>query len=78
MLLVHCLAEACGEAYAFTLRKSSERSVCASDKFHVMELNQMQNDHKKQKQQIKDAQNTKLRTAEKFHRKQMKVSERTK
>ena len=43
-----------------------------------MELNKMQNEHKKQKQQIKDAQNTTLRTAEKFHRKQMKVSERTK
>ena len=43
-----------------------------------MELNKMQNEHEKQKKQIKDAQNTKLRTAENFHRKQMKVRERTK
>ena len=61
-----------------TLRKSSEKSVSASDKFHVMELNKMQNEHEKQIQQIKGAQNTKLRNAEKFHSKQMKVSQRTK
>ena len=61
-----------------TLRKSSEKSVSASDKFHVMELNKMQNEHEKQIQQIEDAQNTKLRNAEKFHSKQMKVSQQTK
>ena len=58
--------------------QTTERSARARDKFHQMELNKMQNAHKKQKLQMKSSQNTILKTKSKFHTKQMKVSEQTK
>ena len=58
--------------------QTTERSALAQDKFHQMELNKMQNAHKKQKLQMKSSQNTILKTKEKFHMKQMNVSEQTK
>jgi len=58
--------------------QTTERSALARDKFHQMELNKMQNAHKKQKLQMKSSQNTILKTKSKFHTKQMKVSEQTK
>ena len=58
--------------------QTKERSALARDKFHQMELNKMQNAHKKQKQQMKTSQNTILKTKAKFHMQQMKVSEQTK
>ena len=48
--------------------QTKERSALARDKFHQMELNKIQNAHKKQKQQMKASQSTKLQTAAKFHR----------
>ena len=58
--------------------QTTERSALARDKFHHMELNKMQNVHKKQELQMKSSQNTILKTKAKFHMKQMKVSEQTK
>jgi hypothetical protein len=58
--------------------QTTERSALARDKFHQIELNKMQNAHKKQKLQMKSRQNTILKTKSKFHTKQMKVSEQTK